>query len=201
MFFSSLNLSSQSNVFGVATPFEFDFASIVPEIPLLTYGEEDVGISSDKHALIIPPFCGKQVHPVLFLDSSMSWKALMSIKESFSNEANVLLDWDDVHNEDFCSWRGVFCENVSFSVVSLNLSNLNLGGEISPAIGDLIDFLVDLSDNLLYGDIPFSISRLKRLDTLNLKSNQLTGPIPSTLTQLPNLKTLSHIWSSSVSLT
>uniref|UniRef100_A0A6N2L9I8 Uncharacterized protein n=1 Tax=Salix viminalis TaxID=40686 RepID=A0A6N2L9I8_SALVM len=60
-FFSSLNLSSQSNVFGVATPFEFDFASIVPEIPLLTYGEEDVGISSDKHALIIPPFCGKQV--------------------------------------------------------------------------------------------------------------------------------------------
>ncbi|KAJ6328428.1 hypothetical protein OIU77_010176 [Salix suchowensis] len=117
-------------------------------------------------------------------------KALMSIKKSFSNEANVLLDWDDVHNEDFCSWRGVFCENVSFSVVSLNLSNLNLGGEISPAIGDLIDFLVDLSDNLLYGDIPFSISRLKRLDTLNLKSNQLTGPIPSTLTQLPNLKTL-----------
>uniref|UniRef100_A0A6N2KBT2 non-specific serine/threonine protein kinase n=1 Tax=Salix viminalis TaxID=40686 RepID=A0A6N2KBT2_SALVM len=142
-------------------------------------------------------------------------KALMSIKESFSNEANVLLDWDDVHNEDFCSWRGVFCENVSFSVVSLNLSNLNLGGEISPAIGDLrnlqsIDFQgnkltgqipeeigncaslfnLDLSDNLLYGDIPFSISRLKQLDTLNLKSNQLTGPIPSTLTQLPNLKTL-----------
>jgi hypothetical protein len=43
----------------------------------------------------------------------------MSIKESFSNVVNVLLDWDDVHNEDFCSWRGVFCDNVSLSVVSL----------------------------------------------------------------------------------
>ncbi|XP_011041677.1 PREDICTED: LRR receptor-like serine/threonine-protein kinase ERL1 [Populus euphratica] len=142
-------------------------------------------------------------------------KALMSLKESFSNVVNVLVDWDDVHNVDFCSWRGVFCDNNSFSVVSLNLSNLNLGGEISPAIGDLrnlqsIDFQgnmltgqipeeigncaslyhLDLSGNLLYGDIPFSLSKLKQLDTLNLKNNQLTGPIPSTLTQIPNLKTL-----------
>ncbi|XVF12384.1 hypothetical protein REPUB_Repub08aG0112900 [Reevesia pubescens] len=142
-------------------------------------------------------------------------KALMSIKASFCNVANVLLDWDDVHNADFCSWRGVFCDNVSFSVVSLNLSNLILGGEISPAIGDLrnlqsIDLEgnkltgqipdeignlgslvhLDLSDNLLYGDVPFSISKLKQLEFLNLKNNQLTGPIPSTLTQIPNLKTL-----------
>ncbi|XP_057475151.1 LRR receptor-like serine/threonine-protein kinase ERL2 [Actinidia eriantha] len=142
-------------------------------------------------------------------------KTLKSIKASFSNVANVLLDWDDVHNNDFCSWRGVFCDNVSLSVVSLNLSNLNLGGEISPAIGDLknlqsIDLqgnnltgqipdeigncvsliLLDLSDNLLYGDIPFSVSKLKQLELLNLKNNQLTGPIPSTLTQIANLKTL-----------
>ncbi|KAG8381449.1 hypothetical protein BUALT_Bualt06G0123100 [Buddleja alternifolia] len=142
-------------------------------------------------------------------------KALMSIKASFSNVANVLLDWDDVQNEDFCSWRGVSCGNISISVVALNLSNLNLGGEISPAIGDLRNLqyldlqgnkltgqipdeigncisllLIDLSDNLLDGDIPFSISKLKQLELLNLKNNQLTGPIPSTLTQIPNLKTL-----------
>ncbi|KAM3688544.1 hypothetical protein ACB098_10G162400 [Castanea mollissima] len=142
-------------------------------------------------------------------------KALMSIKASLRNVANVLLDWDDLHNQDFCSWRGVFCDNASFSVLSLNLSNLNLGGEISPAIGDLrnllsVDFQgnkltgqipdeigncvslehLDLSDNLLYGDIPFSISKLKQLEFLNLKNNQLTGPIPSTLTQIPNLKTI-----------
>ncbi|XP_011076298.1 LRR receptor-like serine/threonine-protein kinase ERL1 isoform X2 [Sesamum indicum] len=142
-------------------------------------------------------------------------KALMSIKASFSNVANVLLDWDEVHNDDFCSWRGVSCGNISTSVVALNLSNLNLCGEISAAIGDLkslqsLDLqgnkltgqipdeigncisllLLDLSNNLLEGDIPFSISKLKQLELLNLKNNQLTGPIPSTLTQIPNLKTL-----------
>ncbi|XP_011044242.1 PREDICTED: cellulose synthase A catalytic subunit 2 [UDP-forming]-like [Populus euphratica] len=63
---------SQSNVSGFATPSEFDSASVVPEIPLLTYGEEDAGISSDKHALIIPPFRGKRIHPMPFPDSSMS---------------------------------------------------------------------------------------------------------------------------------
>nr|AFZ78561.1 cellulose synthase [Populus tomentosa] len=63
---------SHSNVSGLATPSEFDSASVVPEIPLLTYGEEDVGISSDKHALIIPPFRGKRIHPMPFPDSSMS---------------------------------------------------------------------------------------------------------------------------------
>ncbi|KAL7003220.1 non-specific serine,threonine protein kinase, partial [Sarracenia purpurea var. burkii] len=50
--------------------------------------------------------------------SAITGKALMSIKASFGNVANVLLDWDDLHNDDFCSWRGVFCDNVSLSVVS-----------------------------------------------------------------------------------
>ncbi|KAK0598044.1 hypothetical protein LWI29_030998 [Acer saccharum] len=113
------------------------------------------------------------------------------MKASFRNVANVLLDWNDVPNSDLCSWRGVFCDNISLSVVSLNLSSLNLGGEISPAIGDLRNLQsIDLSENSLYGDIPFSISKLKLLEYLNLKNNQLTGPIPSTLTQIPNLKTL-----------
>ncbi|XP_044511054.1 cellulose synthase A catalytic subunit 2 [UDP-forming]-like isoform X1 [Mangifera indica] len=58
----------------VTTPSEMDSASVAEEIPLLTYDQEDVGISSDKHALIIPPFmgCGKRVHPMAFPDSSMT---------------------------------------------------------------------------------------------------------------------------------
>ncbi|XP_062073324.1 LRR receptor-like serine/threonine-protein kinase ERL1 isoform X2 [Humulus lupulus] len=142
--------------------------------------------------------------------------ALLSIKVSFSNVANVLLDWND-EGDDFCSWRGVICDSYGdgLSVISLNLSNLNLGGDISPAIGDLrniqsIDLQgngltgqipdeigniaslvhLDLSDNFLHGDIPFSISKLKQLEFFNLKNNQLVGTIPSTLTQIPNLKTL-----------
>ncbi|EXB36918.1 Isoxaben-resistant protein 2 [Morus notabilis] len=42
------------------------------EIPLLTYGEEDSEISSDRHALIVPPFMGNgnRVHPMPYPDPS-----------------------------------------------------------------------------------------------------------------------------------
>ncbi|GJN01054.1 hypothetical protein PR202_ga18289 [Eleusine coracana subsp. coracana] len=140
-------------------------------------------------------------------------QALMALKAGFGNAANALVDWDG--GRDHCAWRGVACDSASFAVVALNLSNLNLGGEISPAIGALkslqsVDLkgnklagqipdeigdcvslkYLDLSFNLLYGDIPFSVSKLKQLEELILKNNQLTGPIPSTLSQIPNLKIL-----------
>ncbi|MBA0626269.1 hypothetical protein Godav_003967, partial [Gossypium davidsonii] len=140
---------------------------------------------------------------------------LLEIKKFFRDVDNVLYDWSDTPSSDYCVWRGVTCDNVTFNVVALNLSDLNLDGEISPAIGDLRDLLsldlrgnrlsgqipdemgdcsslksLDLSFNELYGDIPFSISKLKQLEFLILKSNQLIGPIPSTLSQIPNLKVL-----------
>ncbi|KAL8215602.1 hypothetical protein R6Q57_022439 [Mikania cordata] len=53
---------------------EVDGATLKPEIPLLTYGQEDDGISADKHALIIPPFMNraKRVHPMPFSDTASS---------------------------------------------------------------------------------------------------------------------------------
>ncbi|KAK1367956.1 LRR receptor-like serine/threonine-protein kinase ERECTA [Heracleum sosnowskyi] len=140
---------------------------------------------------------------------------LLEIKKSFRDVDNVLYDWRDSPSSDYCGWRGVTCDNVTFNVVALNLSSLNLDGEISTAIGDLTGLLsidmrgnrisgqipdeigdcvalqnLDLSFNELYGDIPFSISKLKQLESLVLKNNNLIGPIPSTLSQIPNLKIL-----------
>ncbi|KAL9249459.1 LRR receptor-like serine/threonine-protein kinase ERECTA-like protein [Drosera capensis] len=140
---------------------------------------------------------------------------LLEIKKSFRDVDNVLYDWTDSPSSDYCVWRGVTCDNATFNVIALNLSGLNLDGEISPAIGDLKSLLsvdlrgnllsgqipdeigdcsslksLDLSYNELYGDIPFSISKLKQLEQLILKNNQLNGPIPSTLSQIPNLKIL-----------
>ncbi|KAF8032602.1 hypothetical protein BT93_D1500 [Corymbia citriodora subsp. variegata] len=140
---------------------------------------------------------------------------LLEVKKSFRDVDNVLYDWTDSPSSDYCVWRGVSCDNVTFNVVALNLTGLNLDGEISPSIGDLkglqsLDLSrnrltgqipdeigdcsslrnLDLSLNELYGDIPFSISKLKQLEFLVLKNNQLIGPIPSTLSQIPNLKML-----------
>ncbi|KAF8055259.1 hypothetical protein N665_1300s0007 [Sinapis alba] len=147
--------------------------------------------------------------------NSDNGETLLEIKKSFKDVNNVLYDWTGSPSSDYCVWRGVTCDNVTFNVVALNLSDLNLDGEISPAIGDLKSLLsidlrgnrlsgqisdeigdcsslqnLDLSFNELSGDIPFSISKLKQLEQLILKNNQLIGPIPSTLSQIPNLKIL-----------
>ncbi|XP_058104839.1 LRR receptor-like serine/threonine-protein kinase SIK1 [Magnolia sinica] len=109
----------------------------------------------------------------------ISRKTLMSIKASFSNVANMLLDWNADDNEDHCSWRGVACDNLSFAVVSLNLSNLNLGGENSPAIGDLQSLqTLDLKRNQLTGSIPDEIGNCVLLKSLDLSGNLLYGDIP-----------------------
>ncbi|KAH9624451.1 hypothetical protein KSS87_008141 [Heliosperma pusillum] len=56
-----------SSASGFTTPAELDLAT---EIPLLTYGHEDAGISPDKHALV-PSFMsrGNKVHPAPYSDS------------------------------------------------------------------------------------------------------------------------------------
>lgn len=51
----------------------------------------------------------------------------MALKASFSNVANVLLDWNPVSaggdanrsSDDHCAWRGVVCDNLTSAVVSL----------------------------------------------------------------------------------
>ncbi|KAJ6743349.1 LRR RECEPTOR-LIKE SERINE/THREONINE-PROTEIN KINASE-RELATED [Salix viminalis] len=121
---------------------------------------------------------------------------LLEIKKSFRDVDNVLYDWTDSPSSDYCVWRGVICDNVTYSVIALNLSGLNLDGEISPAIGNLKDLTsIDLKGNRLSGQIPdeigdcSSFTRLQ-LETLVLKNNQLIGPLPLTLSQIPNLKVL-----------
>ncbi|PON73110.1 Mitogen-activated protein kinase kinase kinase [Parasponia andersonii] len=116
---------------------------------------------------------------------------LLEVKKSFRDVDNVLYDWTDSPSSDYCIWRGVSCDNVTFSVLALNLSGLNLDGEISPAIGNLKSLQsIDLRGNRLSGQIPDEIGDCSSLTSLILKNNRLIGPIPSTLSQIPNLKIL-----------
>jgi hypothetical protein len=45
-----------------------------------------------------------------------SGSTLLEIKKSFRNVGNVLYDWA---GDDYCSWRGVLCDNVTFAVAAL----------------------------------------------------------------------------------
>ncbi|XP_065874121.1 cellulose synthase A catalytic subunit 6 [UDP-forming]-like [Euphorbia lathyris] len=65
--------ASYHNMSGIPTQSELDSSPLSSKIPLLTYGEEDADISSDRHALIVPPFMGhgNRVHPVPYSDPSI----------------------------------------------------------------------------------------------------------------------------------
>ncbi|KAF7834193.1 cellulose synthase A catalytic subunit 6 [UDP-forming] [Senna tora] len=64
---------SNSNANGMPANLEHESSPLNSEIPLLTYGEEDSEISSDRHALIVPPYInnGNRVHPMPYTDPSV----------------------------------------------------------------------------------------------------------------------------------
>nr|AGV22108.1 cellulose synthase 6 [Betula luminifera] len=75
MLYSHLNSGRgyHSNASGIPALSAHETSPLSSEIPLLTYGEEDSEISSDRHALIVPPFMahGNGIHPASFPDPSI----------------------------------------------------------------------------------------------------------------------------------
>ncbi|KAL6846081.1 hypothetical protein ACP4OV_023529 [Aristida adscensionis] len=115
--------------------------------------------------------------------------ALMAFKAKLSHGAGggALASWN--RNTSYCSWEGVTCgERHRWRVIALDLSSQGLTGTISPAIGNLT-FLrsLNLSLNILRGDIPPGIGALRRLD---LSQNALTGAILSNITGCTELRVM-----------
>ncbi|KAF6163694.1 hypothetical protein GIB67_036154 [Kingdonia uniflora] len=70
----NVGCGSHSSVSGIPTPAYSDSSSFIPEVPLLTYDREDAWISSDQHALILPPFNDGvgRIHPIPFRESPVA---------------------------------------------------------------------------------------------------------------------------------
>ncbi|XP_068318660.1 MDIS1-interacting receptor like kinase 2-like [Pyrus communis] len=80
------------------------------------------------------------------------------------------------------------CQNLTF----LDLSQINLNGQIPPSIGQLRELqYLDLSYNSLNSSIPLSIGQLGELQYLDLSYNSLNSSIPSELGLCTNLTHLS----------
>ncbi|CAI0556417.1 unnamed protein product [Linum tenue] len=74
MLAARLNTGRGSHLYGNGIPTDLDSSPPGAKVPLLTYGEEDADISSDRHALIVPPHMGhhaNRVHPVPYSDPSI----------------------------------------------------------------------------------------------------------------------------------
>ncbi|XP_048435754.1 probable leucine-rich repeat receptor-like protein kinase At1g35710 [Pyrus x bretschneideri] len=80
------------------------------------------------------------------------------------------------------------CRNLTF----LDLSQINLNGQIPPSIGQLRELqYLDLSYNSLNSSIPSELGRCTNLTHLSLASNKLNGELLLSLSNLNNLVKLS----------
>ncbi|KQK19246.1 hypothetical protein BRADI_1g47130v3 [Brachypodium distachyon] len=120
--------------------------------------------------------------------------ALLAFKSGVSGDPKgALASWGA--SPDMCSWAGVTCSGTVAAaaprVVKLVLTDLELSGEISPALGNLSHLrTLDLSSNLFAGRIPPELGSLSRLKRLSLSFNQFQGSIPVELAWVPNLEYL-----------
>ncbi|XP_052151763.1 putative receptor-like protein kinase At3g47110 [Oryza glaberrima] len=109
---------------------------------------------------------------------------------------------DDLTNSTKLEYLGIYENQIvgkipdSIGNLSSSLENLYIGGNritghIPPMIGRLTRLtLLNMTDNLLDGEIPLEISYLKDLNALGLSGNNLPGPIP---TQFGNLTALTML--------
>ncbi|XP_060974933.1 putative receptor-like protein kinase At3g47110 [Cannabis sativa] len=105
--------------------------------------------------------------------------ALLKFKESVSDDPyGVLRSWND--STHFCSWNGVTCGHRHQRVTGLKLRDYKLSGNISPYIRNLT-FLrsFNLMNNSFFGEIPYQVCHLSRLQNLALSLNKLQGELSS----------------------
>ncbi|XP_022977885.1 protein STRUBBELIG-RECEPTOR FAMILY 3-like isoform X1 [Cucurbita maxima] len=85
-------------------------------------------------------------------------------------------------------WQGVEC--VFSNITAIQLSGLNLGGELGTSLDQFESIIsIDLSNNHIGGIIPSALPATLR--SFSLSANQFTGSIPSALASLTQLMDLS----------
>ncbi|KAK4749997.1 hypothetical protein SAY87_027446 [Trapa incisa] len=113
--------------------------------------------------------------------------ALVALKQGFQFPDPALASWNTSSPSSVCLWRGVRCSNGR--VVSLDLTDLNLYGSVSPLVTRL-DCLHELS---LAGNNFTNTIRIENLSTLqflNISNNQLSGDLDWNYLSIQNLEVL-----------
>lgn len=126
----------------------------------------------------------------LFLRQQAS--ILISLKQAFEPPENSSLsNWNVSNYRSLCTWTGIECDSKNTSIVSLNISNYNISGYLSPAIIDLHTLVnLSVSGNSLSGTFPVDIHKLAQLQFLNISNNQFNGTLNWQFSQLKELLVL-----------
>ncbi|KAL2514599.1 putative LRR receptor-like serine/threonine-protein kinase [Forsythia ovata] len=127
------------------------------------------------------------------MNISTDESALLAFKSrmiSTIDPSNILIkNWSV--STPVCVWIGVTCGLRHQRVTALDISSMNLSGNVPPQLGNL-SFLVsiNLSSNYFYGSLPRELIRLRRLQIIDFRLNSFSGQIPSWFGFLQNLQLL-----------
>ncbi|CAN4113556.1 unnamed protein product [Withania somnifera] len=118
-------------------------------------------------------------------------KTLVSLKQAFvASVPSTLSSWNMSNYMYLCSWTGITCDHIK-SVISIDISNLNISGSLSPNIHELTRLqILNISNNLLGGKLSWESPRFSVLQVLDAYNNNFSGPLPLGVTQLLQLKHL-----------
>ncbi|KAL2480013.1 putative LRR receptor-like serine/threonine-protein kinase [Abeliophyllum distichum] len=127
------------------------------------------------------------------MNISTDESALLAFKSrmiSTIDPSNILIkNWSV--STPVCVWIGVTCGLRHQRVTALDISSMNLSGNIPSQLGNL-SFLVsiNLSSNYFYGSLPREMIQLRRLQIIDFRFNSFSGQIPSWFGFLQNLRLL-----------
>ncbi|TYJ03699.1 hypothetical protein E1A91_A12G046200v1 [Gossypium mustelinum] len=112
---------------------------------------------------------------------------LVKLKKGFQFPEPLLSSWISSNPSSVCSWAGIEC--AWGRVVSLNLTDMNMCGSVSPQISRL-DRLTNLSlaGNNFTGSI--EMANLSDLRFLNISNNQFNGHLDWKYASISNLEVL-----------
>jgi len=93
--------------------------------------------------------------------------------------AASLFGWSLTSGVDCCDWFGIQCELGDGDITSILLSDSDLLGTIPPELGYLKKLkTLNISRNIIMGDIPLAVANLPALEVFDARDNQLSGPLP-----------------------
>ncbi|KAL6888497.1 hypothetical protein ACP4OV_009523 [Aristida adscensionis] len=101
--------------------------------------------------------------------------SLLQFLDGLSQDAGLAVSWQE--RKDCCKWEGIIC-NGNGSVTSVSLASRGLEGHISQSLGNLNGLQhLNLSYNLLSGDLPLELLSSSSIVVLDISFNQINGDL------------------------
>ncbi|CAN6237167.1 unnamed protein product [Urochloa humidicola] len=101
--------------------------------------------------------------------------SLLQFLAGLSNDASLAKLWQG--STDCCNWEGITC-NRNRTVIEISLASRGLEGHITPSLSNITGLQhLNLSYNLLSGDLPLELLSSSSIVVLDVSFNQLNGEL------------------------